>query len=107
MIAGMSEAPHERRRYRIEGRVQGVGFRAFVQRRARGLALDGYVRNLDDGAVEALASGPPEVLARFEAELRRGPPLSRVDRLTIESLPDPAEPDPSAPAAGGGFEVRR
>lgn len=70
--------------YLISGRVQGVGFRAFTERNARQLGLIGWVRNLEDGRVEALACGRPEVLLEFEAHLRRGPNHGRVEALMVE-----------------------
>ena len=73
----------ELRRYRIHGRVQGVAFRAFVWREASGLQVDGWVRNRLDGTVEALASGSPETLVRFEKLLQRGPRMSRVDSVEV------------------------
>jgi len=58
----------------VRGRVQGVGFRAFVERRAAALGLSGYVRNLSDGrTVEVVAEGPREQLERLAEHLRRGP----------------------------------
>lgn len=72
------------RRWFIHGRVQGVGFRYFAQRAALELGLTGYVRNLDDGGVEAYASGPEEQLSRFAALLRRGPRMAEV--RTVEEL---------------------
>ena len=71
-------------RYLIEGRVQGVGFRYFALRSARRLGLAGYVRNLPDGSVEAVARGSDEALTAFEAGLRQGPPGSRVDAVRPE-----------------------
>lgn len=65
----------------MSGRVQGVGFRYFVQDRALELGLRGWVRNLPDGSVEAAAAGPPEALDRLEARLRQGPARARVDRM--------------------------
>ena len=67
------------RRYLITGRVQGVGFRYFVHGAAVREGLKGWVRNLSGGAVEALAEGEPEAIERFEAQLRQGPALARVD----------------------------
>ena len=64
--------------YRIRGRVQGVGFRDYAQRVAASYGLTGYVRNLDDGRVEAYAMGSPEKLSDFSAALRKGPRMSEV-----------------------------
>lgn len=72
----------------IQGRVQGVGFRWFVQREAGELDLRGWVRNTDDGDVEVVASGAPEDLAELRASLRRGPRGSRVDRVIEHNLED-------------------
>lgn len=58
---------------RLEGRVQGVGFRFFVQRTANELGLTGWVRNRWDGSVEVLAEGPRPALERLLGALRRGP----------------------------------
>lgn len=73
-------------RYRIVGRVQGVGYRAFVQHAAQGERLHGFARNLADGSVEVLAEGDAEALARFEWRLWQGPPLARVDEVTGEEV---------------------
>jgi acylphosphatase len=70
----------------IQGRVQGVGFRWFVQREASDLDLRGWVRNTEEGEVEVIASGSPEDLAELSASLRRGPRGSRVDRLVEHTL---------------------
>jgi acylphosphatase len=67
------------RRYSVSGRVQGVGFRYFVQRAAQELGLGGYVKNRSDGTVETYASGTPERLEAFKKRLWEGPGLSRVD----------------------------
>jgi len=61
------------RRWFVQGRVQGVGFRYFAQRAAAELGLTGYVRNLDDGRVEIYAAGPVEKLSEMAGRLRRGP----------------------------------
>ena len=61
------------RRYLVQGRVQGVGFRWFVQRRATALGLTGYVRNLHDGGVEVLAVGSPKILEQLRNDLWSGP----------------------------------
>ena len=69
--------------YLISGRVQGVGFRAFTARHAHELDLKGWVRNLDDGRVETVATGPAAVLEEFEKRLRKGPASGRVDTMVI------------------------
>ena len=72
------------RRYIISGRVQNVGFRYFTQAAAARDNVHGWVRNLPDGRVEAVAEGETEAMDRFEATLRHGPPGARVDTLEIE-----------------------
>ena len=74
----------------IQGRVQGVGFRWFVQREASELDLRGWVRNTEEGEVEVVAAGTAEDLAKLRAILRRGPRGSRVDRL-VEHYLDESE----------------
>lgn len=69
------------RRYIITGRVQGVGFRWFVEREARAIGIGGWVRNNEDGAVEVLASGSDEQLARLRKALESGPRAARVDEV--------------------------
>jgi acylphosphatase len=81
------------RRFRIAGRVQGVGFRAFAARAARALALRGGARNLDDGRVEVVAYGPDHALDRLEAALGEGTRLSRVSRVEIEILSESPSAD--------------
>ena len=70
----------------IQGRVQGVGFRWFVQREASELDLRGWVRNTEDGDVEVVAAGEPGDLDELRAILRRGPRGARVDRLVEHPL---------------------
>lgn len=72
--------------YLISGRVQGVWFRAYTQQQARRLGIRGWVRNLRDGRVEALATGEAGKLARFEALLREGPEHARVDTVQVSEL---------------------
>jgi acylphosphatase len=76
------------RYYLVKGRVQGVGFRWFVQREAAELELRGWVRNTDAGHVEVVASGKPEVLAELKEALKKGSRGSRVDAVMEEELAD-------------------
>ena len=72
------------RQVTIRGRVQGVGYRAWVEHRARAHDLEGWVRNLGDGSVEALFAGPAEVVSGMVERCRRGPSSARVDSVTDE-----------------------
>ena len=86
----------------VHGRVQGVGFRAWVQHHAELHGLEGWVRNRRDGAVEAVFSGPAEKVEAVLAACRRGPAGARVERL------ETAERDASmiARPGSGRFEMR-
>lgn len=86
----------------IHGRVQGVWFRASAQRQATRLELTGWVRNLPDGTVEALASGDRVAVERFVAWCGQGPPGA--DVIRVETLPTD---DTDLPASDSGFDVRR
>lgn len=77
------------RLYRITGRVQGVGFRAWTVETARGLALAGWVRNRLDGSVEACATGEAKTLDRFAELLHQGPRFAKVQH--VEPSDDYAE----------------
>ncbi|RME24719.1 MAG: acylphosphatase [Deltaproteobacteria bacterium] len=68
----------------IEGRVQGVFYRASARDEARRLGLSGWVKNLPDGRVELLAEGPRDRLEQLLAWCRQGPPAARVDDVTVE-----------------------
>jgi acylphosphatase len=70
----------------IRGRVQGVGFRWFVQREASELELRGWVRNTEDGDLEVVAAGDPEDLNELRSSLRRGPRGARVDHVIEHHL---------------------
>jgi acylphosphatase len=82
---------------RIEGRVQGVGYRAFVEMHAGDLKLTGWVRNRRDGAVEAVLQGPRDAVEDMLALCRVGPPAARVDRVEVIG---------EGVGAFEGFEVR-
>jgi acylphosphatase len=94
-INGMAEP---RLRLVVEGRVQGVGFRAWVLRRALELGLRGWVRNCRNGDVEIEASGSAEQLAELRGLLAAGPPLARVIRVREEP--------PLRSPLGEHFEIR-
>ena len=71
---------------RVSGRVQGVGYRWFVQAEAERLHLGGSVRNLPDGAVAVEAEGPRPKLLDLLNRLREGPPAARVERVDVDWL---------------------
>ncbi len=85
------------RRFRVRGRVQGVGYRAFAVRAAAEAGVSGWVRNCDDGTVEAHANGTPRQLDDFEARLRLGPRWSEVRGVDTED---------AAVADASGFHIR-
>lgn len=72
----------EARRFRITGRVQGVGFRFFVERVAGELGVKGWVRNCRDGAVEVHAECTAARMERLRAALQQGPPAGRVEQVS-------------------------
>ena len=74
----MSEAI---RHVTIRGRVQGVGYRAWVGHTATSLGLEGWVRNRRDGSVEAVFAGPVDVVEQIIERCRRGPASARVDTV--------------------------
>ena len=89
--------PLEARGVVVEGRVQGVGFRWHSRLEARALRVSGWVRNLEDGGVEAHCEGHPDRVEEFLGWLEMGPAGARVDRVDVrlaevEGLP--------------GFEIR-
>jgi acylphosphatase len=83
----------------VEGRVQGVFFRESTRREAGALGLSGWVRNLSDGRVEAVFSGPRERCERALAFVRVGPPAASVSR--VEASWEPVGTPPA-----GSFEIR-
>jgi len=68
----------------IQGRVQGVGYRAWVEYQASQAGLEGWVRNRRDGSVEAVFAGAPKAVAEMIALCRHGPPSSRVKTVLNE-----------------------
>jgi acylphosphatase len=86
------------RRFVVRGRVQGVGFRWFVEREAHILKIAGWVRNNPDGTVEILAQGTRDQLAGLHSRLREGPRAARIDAVDVSD---------AQPAAGlTSFQVR-
>jgi acylphosphatase len=77
----------ETRRFLITGRVQGVGFRWFVEREAVQLNITGWVRNRDNGSVEVMATGTHQHLAALHVRLREGPRAARVDDVAVSPAP--------------------
>ena len=67
----------------VKGRVQGVGFRYFVQREASKLGLTGEVKNLPDGNVRVIAEGDESALKKLIQKLREGPSMSRVQEVSV------------------------
>jgi acylphosphatase len=83
-----AEKAIEARRFVVRGRVQGVGFRWFVEREAHILGIAGWVRNNHDGSVEVLAQGTRDQLSGLHSRLRDGPRAARVDTVEVsESKP--------------------
>jgi acylphosphatase len=83
---------------RIEGRVQGVGYRAWAQSAARDLGLAGWVRNRHDGAVEAVFQGNPDAVSEMLRQCEQGPSYADVTRVEIVG---------EGVGAYDSFEVRR
>jgi acylphosphatase len=85
------------RRFLISGHVQGVGFRFFAEEQARVHHVAGYIRNLPDGRVEALAEGDEASVLQFERALHRGPRGARVESVAAETV---------LPESRNGFTIR-
>lgn len=71
----------------VHGRVQGVGFRYFVQHLGEGLDLTGNVRNRPDSTVEIVVQGSEKKIAEFIKQVEKGPSLARVERLDVVDVP--------------------
>lgn len=84
-------------RFLVQGRVQGVGYRYFVQREADARGVTGFVRNLPDGSVEVIAEADERVIADLEAQLRRGPSFARVASVERAAI---------GPRGDHGFHIR-
>jgi acylphosphatase len=92
-------SPLVSKRFIVRGRVQGVGFRWFVEREAKQLGLGGWVRNNEDATVECLAIGAEGKVQALRAKLEQGPRASRVDWVEEIDVAPPAE-------APRSFEIR-
>ena len=88
---GENESQIARLHATVEGRVQGVGFRYFVEENALNLGLTGWVRNRWDGSVEVAAEGPRLALEKLLLALHRGPSASLVADVQAEWLPSSGE----------------
>ena len=98
MASPKDQSPVQARRFIVRGRVQGVGFRWFVEREAHILKIAGWVRNNPDGTVEVLAMGTRDQLAGMRSRLQEGPRAARVDDV---------EESEAEPVAGlSSFQVR-
>jgi len=86
------------RQIRVNGLVQGVGYRAAMRKQAQALGVSGWVRNRADGSVEALAHGAAAAVEALIAWARRGPPAARVADVRIS--------DADAAVVHPGFELR-
>jgi acylphosphatase len=84
-------------RFLVQGRVQGVGYRYFVQREADALGVTGFVRNLPDGNVEVVAEGGEQAMAQLEARLREGPSFAGVSSVARSAI---------AGRGDAGFHIR-
>ena len=76
-----------RKAARAEGRVQGVGFRFFVQTSAKALGVTGWVKNMSDGSVTMELQGEAEIVERLMAKIRRGNDWIQVTNYTVSDLP--------------------
>ena len=85
------------RRVRVKGRVQGVFFRAWAQQQARALGVVGWVRNCDDGSVEAHLEGDEAAIKALVQRMHEGPPSAAVETVEVED---------AASEGFSGFDVR-
>ena len=95
-------------KFLVNGKVQGVFFRASARSEALALGICGHANNLPDGRVEVLAWGDTDALNALETWLRRGPPLARVDEDRRTDLADPensATSEQSAALRPNGFSI--
>jgi acylphosphatase len=79
------------RRARVTGRVQGVGYRYFCLDAAQSRGLSGWVRNKRDGSVELEVYGDERALDLFFTDLKKGPPMSRIDHIDWQPVTPPKD----------------
>ncbi len=96
----MTDAERTAQAWLIAGRVQGVGYRAWMIGEARQFGVDGFVRNLPDGNVEAIVAGTRQALAKLLEACREGPAAARVEGVEVATETGPA------PVVGSGFSQR-
>ncbi len=82
-MASTEQSVTQARRFLVRGRVQGVGFRWFVEREAHILGIAGWVRNNSNGTVEVLAQGTRDQLIGLRSRLQEGPRAARVDEVEV------------------------
>jgi len=87
MVSDRDSSSIQSRRFLVRGRVQGVGFRWFVERQAHILGVAGCVRNNADGAVEVFAQGTREQISNLHSQLMQGPRAARVDTVEVSEVP--------------------
>lgn len=98
-MATADEKDQVRKHWFVSGQVQSVGFRAFTYEAAEDLKLKGWVRNLTDGRVEIVASGPAQAIGQLLEKVKKGPQFGRVDAVK-EAAVDEKE------KLGDKFEIR-
>jgi acylphosphatase len=83
-----TDIPTTARKVVVSGRVQGVGYRFFCQRKANEFGVRGWAKNCADGTVQVMAVGSVEALRDFVAELGRGPRFGKVEGVAVSNVPD-------------------
>ena len=76
----------------VSGRVQGVWFRAWTEQQARQLGLSGWVRNLEDGRVEAVIAGSPPAISSMLKRFHEGPPQAKVEAVAVSDWQEAVQP---------------
>jgi acylphosphatase len=100
-VSELAATGHQAVRVLIRGRVQGVGFRAWTQHQAELHGLEGWVRNRADGTVEAVFSGPADLVDVMLKACRAGPRGAKIEAVDVEK----AGSDDLARAGQGGFAI--